>query len=108
MTKNIMLVCGAGASTGMLAQRMEKVAKEQGKDYKLWAISLSALRHQLDEPDVILLGPQVTFMFDQVKEMVKEKGIPTAIINMQDYGMCDAPKVLAAAEKLMEEAEKEK
>ena len=73
---NILLVCGAGASTSYLVTRMEKVSKDLGRDDHIWAIAQTALKFEIDKADVILLGPQITFMLDQVKDLAKGKGIP--------------------------------
>ena len=98
---NILLVCGAGASTSYLVTRMEKVSKDLGRDDHIWAIAQTALKFEIDKADVILLGPQITFMLDQVKDLAKGKGIPVAVIRLQDYGMCDGAKVLAYADELV-------
>ena len=98
---NILLVCGAGASTSYLVTRMEKVSKDLGRDDHMWAIAQTALKFEIDKADVILLGPQITFMLDQVKDLAKGKGIPVAVIRLQDYGMCDGAKVLAYADELV-------
>ncbi|GHU61597.1 PTS sugar transporter subunit IIB [Clostridia bacterium] len=92
--KKILLVCSAGMSTSLLVSKMEKVAAEKGIESKIWAISASVIDSNLDEADVVLLGPQVKFMLKNLKEKTDAKGIPIDCINMQDYGMCNGEKVL--------------
>ncbi len=103
MTKTIMLVCSAGMSTSLLVSKMEAKAKEQGKEYNIFATSSSDIDNRLanDKPDVLMLGPQVAYMQNEVKGKTEKAGIPMEIINMQAYGMMDGAKVLAEAEKLM-------
>ena len=104
---NILLVCGAGASTSYLVTRMEKVSRELGRDDHIWAIAQTALKFEVGKADVVLLGPQITYMLEQVQQLAREKGIPAAVIRLQDYGMCDGAKILAFADELAAGAEGE-
>ena len=63
--KIIMLACSAGMSTSLLVSKMQAAAKEQGKDYEIFAKSVADIDHQfeVEKPDVFrLLGPQVAYM----------------------------------------------
>lgn len=101
--KTIMLACSAGMSTSLLVSKMQNAAKAQGKDYKIFATSASAISDEIakDKPDVLMLGPQVQYLKDSVKKMTDEAGIPLTVINMQDYGMMNGEHVLASAQELM-------
>jgi len=102
--KVIMLACAAGMSTSMLVQRMLDAAKAEGKDYKIFAKSTADIDNELastEKPDVLLLGPQVGYMKNEVKAKTDAAGIPMDVINMMDYGMMKGDKVLAAAEALL-------
>lgn len=59
---NILLVCAAGMSTSLLVTKMEKSAQEQGKEYKIWAVSGDSVKQHIDKADVLLLGPQVRYL----------------------------------------------
>ena len=52
--KIIMLACSAGMSTSMLVQKMQEAAKENGKDYEIFARSVAEIDHQFEtnKPDV--------------------------------------------------------
>ncbi|MCT0022385.1 PTS sugar transporter subunit IIB [Weissella confusa] len=102
--KRIMLACAAGMSTSMLVKRMQDAAKAEGKDYEIFAKSTSDIDAELasdHKPDVLLLGPQVGYLKNDVKKKTDEAGIPMDVINMMDYGMMKGDKVLAAAEAMM-------
>lgn len=103
--KIIMLACSAGMSTSLLVSKMEAAAKEAGKDYRIFATSVSDIDNQLENthPDILLLGPQVAYMQRDVKAKTDAAGIPMAVINMQDYGMMAGGKVLSTAEQLLAE-----
>ncbi|KRL41960.1 cellobiose PTS, EIIB [Liquorilactobacillus nagelii DSM 13675] len=99
-----MLACSAGMSTSLLVSKMQAVAKAQGKKYKIFATSTADVDNQLSKtphPDVLLLGPQVSYMKDDIKKKTDKAGIPMDVINMQDYGMMNGANVLNTAEKLL-------
>lgn len=101
--KRILLVCAAGMSTSLLVTKMQEAAKNQGKDYDIWAISAQELDATLSQkhPDVVLLGPQVRYMEAEIKPKVQATGAPLSTIDMRDYGMMNGANVLAYAEKLI-------
>ena len=102
-TKTIMLACAAGMSTSLLVNRMQEAAKAGSKDYEIFATSTSDIDNAITQhhPDVLLLGPQVSYMKNEVKTKTDAAGIPMDVINMMDYGMMKGDAVLASAEKLM-------
>ena len=70
--KIIMLACSAGMPTSLLVSKMEAAAKQDGVDYKIFATSAADIDHQLSQdphPDVLLLGPQVRYMANDVKKI---------------------------------------
>ncbi|CAH0346471.1 PTS sugar transporter subunit IIB [Bacillus sp. CECT 9360] len=97
---NILLVCSAGMSTSLLVQKMEKSASEKDIDVRIWAVSVDEARTNLEEADVLLLGPQVRYKLSQFKVLAEEKGIPIDVINPLDYGVLNGEKVLEFAMSL--------
>ncbi|MFT8917743.1 MAG: PTS sugar transporter subunit IIB [Oenococcus sp.] len=94
--KTIMLVCAAGMSTSLLVSKMQKAAKEQGETVNIFATAAADANNKLEseKPDILMLGPQVSYLFDQFKSRLT---IPVEMINMQDYGMMNGAKILAHA-----------
>lgn len=97
----IMLACAAGMSTSILVAKMEAAAKEQGKDYKIWAIDQSMIERELGNFDVLLLGPQVQHTMRKVKKIINGT-VPVAVIKAVDYGRGNGAAVLKHAEELIE------
>jgi len=93
----IKLFCSAGMSTSMLVTKMQAAAVARGLEAEIAAYPESTLSSHVDDCDVALLGPQVRFMLDKAKEICGPKGVPVAVIAMQDYGMMNGEKVLDAA-----------
>lgn len=98
----IMLVCSAGMSTSLLVSKMQKVAKEKNIEADIFAVSASDAEEALRKKnvDVLLLGPQVSYMKKQFETRLKDENIPVDSINMRDYGLVNGEKVLEQALKL--------
>jgi PTS system cellobiose-specific IIB component len=94
---NIVLVCSAGMSTSLLVTKMQKAAGEQGIEVNIKAIAEADLKNNLENLDVLLLGPQVRYMLSKVKDLMEPKGIPVDVINSVDYGTMNGAKVLEQA-----------
>lgn len=100
--KNILLVCNAGMSTSILVRNMQKAAQELGVDCHIEAKSLTQAKKELSDADVILLGPQIGYELNGVKELAGNT--PATVIDMKDYGAMDGKKVLRTAYKMMKAA----
>lgn len=98
---NILLCCSAGMSTSLLVTKMEAAAKEQGIECRIWAEGVDAVKNNISQADVLLLGPQVRFMLPALKKLGEENNIPVDSINPIHYGTVNGPKVLKAALQLI-------
>ena len=99
--KVIALACAAGMSTSLLVTKMQQ---EAGKDYEIYAKSVAEIDNMLsgsEKPDVLLLGPQVAYMKNEVIKKAAAVDVPCDVIKMQDYGMMNGKNVVAAADALM-------
>lgn len=106
--KKVYLFCSAGMSTSMLASKMQKVANEHNLPIEVEAFPDGKIAKIVEEkhPDVILLGPQVKFRFEEISKQFADTGIPVQVIDQSDYGMMNGEKVLKSAIKLMKSAGK--
>ncbi|OOM77512.1 PTS sugar transporter subunit IIB [Clostridium sp. BL-8] len=98
----ITLVCAAGMSTSILMARMQESAKKQGIEAKIIAMSESKFEEYEEPTEVLLLGPQIEYMADEIKEEYEPKGIKVAVIDMMDYGTLNGEKVLKDALALLD------
>ncbi|MBO0458560.1 PTS sugar transporter subunit IIB [Enterococcus hulanensis] len=94
--KTIMLACAAGMSTSLLVTKMEKAAKEKNLEVEIFANPVSEIDQILKEKniDCLLLGPQVSFMKNDLIKKMEKYNIPVETIDMATYGMMDGEKVL--------------
>ena len=81
-------------------KKMQEEAKT-GKNYKIKAVDSELVKLEIKEADVVLIGPQVKYLFPAVEFLANSYNIPVAIIDQRDYGMCDGLKVLKQAEQLV-------
>ncbi len=91
----IILACAAGMSTSMLVECMKESADQKGMELEIDAVPVSSLSAHTEGTDIILLGPQVSYMEDKVA--ADYPSIPVRVIEMMDYGMMNGEKVLADA-----------
>lgn len=89
----ILLVCVGGMSSTLLVNKMEKDAKKRNIDCKIWTVGEGDIKSELDNFDILLLGPQLRFMLDDVKSIVGDRA-PVSIIDMVNYGTCNGHAVL--------------
>lgn len=100
--KYITLVCAAGMSTSMLMAKMKKSAEKRGIDTQIMAMSESQFDSYKEKTDVLLLGPQISYMEAEIREKYESKGMKIAVINMMDYGSMNGEKVLDDALALLD------
>lgn len=98
--KKIVLLCANGMSTGMLVNKMRAVAEKNHYECSIDAYGISTADTNAKDADCILLGPQVGYEIDDIKE--KFPNIPSLVIDTVAYGRLDGLKVLRAAKELME------
>ena len=101
--KNIILVCAAGMSTSLLVNKLRNAAGAAAIDVHNEAMPASTFANYKGQTDVLLLGPQVSYLEAEMKANYEPKGIKVSVINMMDYGLMDGKKVLDNALKIMNE-----
>lgn len=63
----ILVVCGAGASSTFVAQRVRHAAQAAGLAYSAFAGTEQSLPVDLDSADVVLVGPHLSHAMDQIR-----------------------------------------
>ena len=99
--RTILLVCSAGMSTSLLVTKMEKAAAEAGVEAKIWAVPEATAKAELGNFDVLLIGPQIKFKFNDFNKWADGR-FPVHVIDMRDYGTMNGAKVFATAMELYE------
>lgn len=101
MTKKILLVCGAGASSGFMAAAARKASKKKGLDYEIKARSESELTENISAYDLLLIAPHLKYMLNEVKEIGDSAGVKYGVIPQRVYGALDGNGLVDFAEKTL-------
>jgi PTS system cellobiose-specific IIB component len=93
----IALVCEHGASTGLCVQKMIAAAKTMGVEAEIASYSVTQTDNLVNEMDVLLIGPQLSYRMESLKSSYPEQAGKFAAINPMDFGMMDGAKILKDA-----------
>jgi len=101
---NILLVCGAGASSSFMAAKMRNAARDRGLNIAVTARSESEVSNYANEVDAVMVGPHLEGDYASLKQTYGGK---CAVILMDSdyYGKLDGNKAL---DHLITELEKTK
>ncbi len=89
----ITLACAGGVSTSMLCNKLIAEGASHGFEVECKAFATSALADVADGSDVILIGPQVSYMEDDL--IKKYPNTPIRLMDMRDYGTMNTKKIFA-------------
>ncbi|GIN12821.1 PTS lactose transporter subunit IIB [Shouchella clausii] len=95
--KKILLACGAGASSGFIAQQMRKAAKKQKIDVKVSAVSDTEILENIEGVSVLFLGPHLAHKLSEIKDSLGDNSIEVLLIDKNHYASLDGAGVLAKA-----------
>ena len=96
--KKIVLLCAAGMSTSLLVNKIKQSASKVGYECDVAAYPVSEASIHGALADVILLGPQVKFNLNKVRQQVP---CPVEAIDMRAYGMMDGDAVIKQVKKIL-------
>jgi PTS system cellobiose-specific IIB component len=98
----ILLCCGGGISSGMLAQKGRKAAKNEGLDVTVDAKSESQVKDYLSKVDVLMVAPHYATAEQKFAELAKPYGVKVGVISNSTYGMLDGSALIKEAKKIIE------
>lgn len=94
----ILLMCGAGASSGFMAQAMRKAAKDQGlEDIDVIARSEAEMANNLKDTDLVMFGPHLAYKKDALAKDLEQYNVPFTFIDKDAYGSIDGAATLKQA-----------
>lgn len=85
----VLLSCTGGLTTGFFAQRINEVVQLLGLNLKVDAIGYNQLYEVGNNYDIILLAPQISYLYAKVHDVLKEQiilNIPPQIFAKYDVG----------------------
>jgi len=102
MTKKVLLVCGAGASSGFMAAAARKAVKKTGEDIEFKAKSEAELSENINSVDLLLVAPHLKYMIEDVKDVCEAAGVKYGIIPQKVYGSLDGQGLVNVAKEYLE------
>lgn len=104
-TIRVLLCCGAGFSSGFLAQKARQAAKKKKIDMTIEARSESVVSEYMDKMDILLVGPHYASALPKFQEQCEPRGIRVDVIPERIYAALDGEGVVALAQKMSEAIE---
>lgn len=92
--KDILLVCGTGASSGFMAKNIRQAAKNRGYDLSVKARGDAEAEDYMEEIDCLLVGPHLKYMLEDLEELAEPYDVPVRIIPEEYYGSLDGDGVI--------------
>lgn len=99
----ILLCCGAGMSSGLLAQRTKIAARKKNIDATIQSAARSGLLDMVHKYDVILLAPHYNGELDKITRMCEPYHVPVRVIPKEYFGALDGERTLQFAMEALQE-----
>ncbi|QKJ20055.1 PTS sugar transporter subunit IIB [Microbacterium hominis] len=91
----ILVVCGAGASSTFVAQRVRHAAHDQGLAYTAFAGTELSLPIDLDAADVVLVGPHLQHALERIEREAAPRGTTVVLLPSDIFMDLDGTRTLA-------------
>lgn len=91
---NVLLVCGSGASSGFMATNMRKAAVARGLEIEIKARSESEIENYIDEIDVLMVGPHLSYILDEVEDYTGGLDVKVILMKPEYYSTLDGVKAI--------------
>lgn len=90
----ILVVCGAGASSTFVAQRVRHAAQVRGLDYSAFAGTERSLPIDLDAADMVLVGPHLAHALERIERDAAARGTTVVLLPPDIFGDRDGTRTL--------------
>jgi len=91
----ILVVCGAGASSTFVAQRVRHAAHDRGLPYTASAGTEQSLPIDLDAADVVLVGPHLAHAVERIQRDARARGTRVVLLPDDIFTDLDGARTLA-------------
>ncbi|MCR2763959.1 PTS sugar transporter [Microbacterium sp. zg.B48] len=91
----ILVVCGAGASSTFVAQRVRHAAQDRGLPYAAFAGTEKSLPIDLDAADVVLVGPHLSHAIAGIERDAASRGTTVVLLPPDIFTDLDGTRTLA-------------
>lgn len=100
---SILLCCGAGMSSGFLAQRARQAAKKKKMNVNVEARSHSDIASYMSSIDILMVGPHYAGELPEFEKLAGPHNVPVCVIPQDVYAQLQGDKLLDLALSKIEE-----
>ncbi|MBN9213814.1 MAG: PTS sugar transporter [Microbacterium sp. SCN 70-200] len=97
----ILVVCGAGASSTFVAQRVRHAAHAAGRDLTAVAGTEQSLPIDLDAADVVLVGPHLHDALDRIRRQAEYGAASVVLLPPDIFTDLDGTRTLALVDSAL-------
>ncbi len=90
----ILVVCGAGASSTFVAQRVRHAAHDRGLPYTAIAGTEQSLPIDIDAADVVLVGPHLAHALERIERDAATRGTKVVLLPPDIFADKDGTRTL--------------
>lgn len=101
--RKIVLVCNMGMSTSLLMNAMRETAEAEGYDCTINAYGVQSASKQIEEADIVLVGPQIAYELPELKKKFPDQTFFE--VDSTDYGLMKGKKVLHQVQRVLGDRE---
>ena len=91
----ILVVCGAGASSTFVAQRIRHAAQAAGREFSAVAGTEQSLPIDLDAADVVLVGPHLQHALERIRREAEPRETRVVLLPPDIFTDLDGSRTLA-------------
>lgn len=99
----ILVVCGAGASSTFVAQRVRHAAHDSGLAYSAFAGTEQSLPIDLDGADVVLVGPHLAHAMARIERDASTRGTRVVLLPEDIFTDLDGSRTLALVQHALDQ-----
>jgi len=103
----ILVVCGAGASSTFVAQRVRHAAHARGRELSAVAGTEQSLPIDLDAADVVLVGPHLEHALDRIRREAAPRGARVVLLPTDVFSDLNGERALALVDEALNDHREE-
>lgn len=97
----ILVICGAGASSTFVAQRVRAAAQARGLAYTAVAGTEQSLPFDMATADIVLVGPHLAHALPGIQREGEARGVTVALLPTDVFGDLDGSRTLSLVQGLV-------
>lgn len=91
---HLLIICHLGLTSNLLCQKIQSAANTCKWNIQLTSTSSNEWDKHLETADVILLEPQVAYLWDEILPLAESKGIPLAKVHPVAFATMNGEAIL--------------